>query len=130
MPIRRAGGPRRRDTRPKVCSFCVERIDYIDYKEVSRLVRGRRRDVGTTTPRSVGPQDPPAPRTRPLVEKCKVLPSNSWCMSVPQGFRVGAWRRCVQDANWQWPRVVAPTRLPLVASATLDCRSSVAAFTG
>jgi len=39
MPIRRAGGPRRRDSRPKVCSFCVEHIDYIDYKEVSRLRR-------------------------------------------------------------------------------------------
>lgn len=34
----------RRDGRPKrsnrkVCAFCVERIDYIDYKEVSRLRR-------------------------------------------------------------------------------------------
>ena len=39
MPIHRAGGPRRRDSRRKVCSFCVEHIDYIDYKEVSRLRR-------------------------------------------------------------------------------------------
>lgn len=35
---------RREATRPKrsnrkVCTFCVERVDYIDYKEVSRLRR-------------------------------------------------------------------------------------------
>lgn len=39
MPLQRAGGPRRRLSRPKVCSFCAEQIDYIDYKEVSRLRR-------------------------------------------------------------------------------------------
>jgi len=30
-------GPKRQHR--KVCSFCVEKIDYIDYKEVSRLRR-------------------------------------------------------------------------------------------
>lgn len=39
MPKPRAGGPRRRDSRPRVCSFCAEHVDYIDYKEVSRLRR-------------------------------------------------------------------------------------------
>jgi small subunit ribosomal protein S18 len=39
MLNRRAGRTRPRDSRPKVCSFCVEHIDYIDYKEVSRLRR-------------------------------------------------------------------------------------------
>lgn len=38
MSDRREGAPRRRASR-KVCTFCVERIDYIDYKEVSRLRR-------------------------------------------------------------------------------------------
>ncbi len=38
MPDRRDGMPRKRSNR-KVCTFCVERIDYIDYKEVSRLRR-------------------------------------------------------------------------------------------
>ncbi len=38
MSERREGGPRRRSNR-KVCAFCAERIDYIDYKEVSRLRR-------------------------------------------------------------------------------------------
>ncbi len=39
-PERPAGGPRapKRQHR-KVCSFCVEKIDYIDYKEISRLRR-------------------------------------------------------------------------------------------
>lgn len=35
---REAGGKGKRPHR-KVCSFCVERVDYIDYKEVSRLRR-------------------------------------------------------------------------------------------
>jgi small subunit ribosomal protein S18 len=30
-------GPKRQHR--KVCSFCVEKIDYIDYKEISRLRR-------------------------------------------------------------------------------------------
>jgi small subunit ribosomal protein S18 len=34
---RREGRPRRSNR--KVCAFCVEKIDYIDYKEVSRLRR-------------------------------------------------------------------------------------------
>ncbi|HKF76496.1 MAG TPA: 30S ribosomal protein S18 [Candidatus Dormibacteraeota bacterium] len=38
MSDRREGGTRRRPSR-KVCTFCVERVDYIDYKEVSRLRR-------------------------------------------------------------------------------------------
>jgi small subunit ribosomal protein S18 len=38
MPERRDGAGRKRQTR-KVCTFCVEHIDYIDYKEVSRLRR-------------------------------------------------------------------------------------------
>jgi small subunit ribosomal protein S18 len=29
----------RKRSRRKICSFCVERVDYIDYKEVSRLRR-------------------------------------------------------------------------------------------
>ena len=31
------GGPKRQHR--KVCSFCVEKINYIDYKEISRLRR-------------------------------------------------------------------------------------------
>lgn len=38
MSDRREGASRRRPSR-KVCTFCAERIDYIDYKEVSRLRR-------------------------------------------------------------------------------------------
>ncbi len=34
----RAGGKGKRPHR-KVCTFCVEKIDHIDYKEVSRLRR-------------------------------------------------------------------------------------------
>jgi small subunit ribosomal protein S18 len=34
---RREGRPRRSNR--KVCAFCVEKIDYIDYKEVGRLRR-------------------------------------------------------------------------------------------
>jgi small subunit ribosomal protein S18 len=34
----REGGKGKRQHR-KVCSFCVEKMDYIDYKEVSRLRR-------------------------------------------------------------------------------------------
>lgn len=39
MPIsdRREGRPKRSSR--KVCSFCVERVEYIDYKEVGRLRR-------------------------------------------------------------------------------------------
>ncbi|MBQ3552092.1 MAG: 30S ribosomal protein S18 [Clostridia bacterium] len=29
--------PRQRKPRRKVCSFCVDKIDHIDYKDVSRL---------------------------------------------------------------------------------------------
>ncbi|MGH7777044.1 MAG: 30S ribosomal protein S18 [Candidatus Dormibacterales bacterium] len=36
MPPREGKGKR---THRKVCAFCVERVDYIDYKEVSRLRR-------------------------------------------------------------------------------------------
>ena len=35
---REAGGKGKRPHR-KVCAFCVERVEYIDYKEVSRLRR-------------------------------------------------------------------------------------------
>lgn len=35
---REPGGKGKRPHR-KVCAFCVERVDYIDYKEVSRLRR-------------------------------------------------------------------------------------------
>lgn len=31
--------PPRKRSRRKVCAFCVERVEYIDYKEVSRLRR-------------------------------------------------------------------------------------------
>ncbi len=33
------GGPRGKRPHRKVCSFCVEKINYIDYKEISRLRR-------------------------------------------------------------------------------------------
>lgn len=36
-PERRGGGGRK--GRKKVCSFCVERVENIDYKDVSRLRR-------------------------------------------------------------------------------------------
>jgi len=38
MSDRREGASRRRPSR-KVCAFCVEHVDHIDYKEVSRLRR-------------------------------------------------------------------------------------------
>ena len=31
--------PRQRKPRRKVCSFCVDKIDHIDYKDVARLRR-------------------------------------------------------------------------------------------
>jgi small subunit ribosomal protein S18 len=34
-----SSSPSRKRSRRKVCSFCVERVEYIDYKEVSRLRR-------------------------------------------------------------------------------------------
>ena len=34
-PDRRGGGKRRK----KVCTFCVDRVEYIDYKDVARLRR-------------------------------------------------------------------------------------------
>ncbi len=37
MAERREGRPKRQSR--KVCNFCVERIDHIDYKEVGRLRR-------------------------------------------------------------------------------------------
>ena len=37
MAAREGGRPKR--PHRKVCAFCVERMDYIDYKEVSRLRR-------------------------------------------------------------------------------------------
>ncbi len=38
---RRPGGgrPRGRKPRRKVCAFCVDKIEYIDYKDVNRLRR-------------------------------------------------------------------------------------------
>jgi small subunit ribosomal protein S18 len=37
---RRSGGrPRGRKPRRKVCAFCVDKIEYIDYKDVNRLRR-------------------------------------------------------------------------------------------
>ena len=38
MAVRMRDGKPKRSSR-KVCQFCVEKIDYIDYKEVSRLRR-------------------------------------------------------------------------------------------
>ena len=37
MAYNRAGGPRK--GRKKVCDFCVEKVDEIDYKDVARLKR-------------------------------------------------------------------------------------------
>ena len=37
MAYNRAGGPR--NGRKKVCVFCVEKVDEIDYKDVARLKR-------------------------------------------------------------------------------------------
>ena len=37
MAYNRAGGPRK--GRTKVCVFCVEKVDEIDYKDVTRLKR-------------------------------------------------------------------------------------------
>ena len=37
MAYNRAGGPRK--GRKKVCVFCVEKVDEIDYKDVARLKR-------------------------------------------------------------------------------------------
>ena len=36
---RGARRPRGRNPRRKVCSFCVDKIEYIDYKDVNRLRR-------------------------------------------------------------------------------------------
>ena len=38
MAVRTREGRPKRSSR-KVCQFCVDRVDYIDYKEVSRLRR-------------------------------------------------------------------------------------------
>ena len=38
-PEGRAGGRPQRRGRKKVCSFCVDKIDTIDYKDVARLRR-------------------------------------------------------------------------------------------
>ena len=38
-PEGRAGGRPQRRGRKKVCSFCVDKIEYIDYKDVNRLRR-------------------------------------------------------------------------------------------
>ncbi|MBO0684064.1 MAG: 30S ribosomal protein S18 [Candidatus Dormibacteraeota bacterium] len=39
MSERRDDRPRGKRPNRKVCAFCVERIDYIDYKEMGRLRR-------------------------------------------------------------------------------------------
>lgn len=36
---RRGGGPRRRFQRRRVCAFCVDKIENIDYKDVNTLRR-------------------------------------------------------------------------------------------
>lgn len=36
---RRNDRPRGRRPKRKVCSFCVDKVDYIDYKDVSKLRR-------------------------------------------------------------------------------------------
>lgn len=36
-PDRKAGGMRK--SRKKACSFCVDRVEYIDYKDVAKLRR-------------------------------------------------------------------------------------------
>ena len=36
---RRAPRPRGRKSRRKVCTFCTDKIEYIDYKDVNRLRR-------------------------------------------------------------------------------------------
>lgn len=38
-PVGSRGGGRFRKTRRKVCSFCVDKVDHIDYKAASRLRR-------------------------------------------------------------------------------------------
>jgi small subunit ribosomal protein S18 len=38
-PQRRPGGPRGRRPRRKVCSFCVDKVNDIDYKDIARLRR-------------------------------------------------------------------------------------------
>src|SRR5258708_5064544 len=62
------GGPRgpKRQHR-KVCTFCVEKIDYIDYKEISRLRRFIS-DRGKILPQRVTGTCAPHPRplTTPL----------------------------------------------------------------
>ena len=42
----RAGGRPQRRGRKKVCSFCVDRVDHIDYKDVSsaQYISGARED--------------------------------------------------------------------------------------
>lgn len=36
---REGGGPRRQSRRRKVCRFCTEKVDYIDYKEARLLLQ-------------------------------------------------------------------------------------------
>lgn len=38
-PARRPAGPNKWRARRKVCAFCVEKTDHIDYKNVNRLRR-------------------------------------------------------------------------------------------
>lgn len=37
MNEERSKKPRTRRSRRKVCSFCVEKVNYIDYKDIARL---------------------------------------------------------------------------------------------
>ncbi len=37
MEEKQAKKPMRRPNRKKVCSFCVDKVDFIDYKEVGKL---------------------------------------------------------------------------------------------
>src|SRR4029077_3401080 len=92
----------KRDRKPhkKVCNFCVEKVHFIDYKEVSRLrrfvsERGKilpRRVTGTCArhqrrlPPPPPPAPPPPPRARaPATSRCSPTPPTSAKRSPPTG---------------------------------------------
>lgn len=108
MPIHRAGGPRRSDSRPKVCSFCAEHIDYIDYKEVT----------AAAVPVRVGQDPAPASHwhvheapaaiddsveTSPR-DRAPALPGRDGAMSRLAGdrsaFAHGRWFPCCRGPSW------------------------------
>ena len=65
---RRGGGPRGRSRRRKVCRFCLDKVDIIDYKDV-KLLTGYIPERGKILPRRISGTC--APHQRMLAEAIK-----------------------------------------------------------